>query len=156
MRHHVNHAFDEIRSFGTPRTPIGISRHLIRKSGFEIHLHIFKCVRTTQHQSRERGNGWREQLIISPHICRDRVFETEDRTVVFHRKFDIPGLIASVNRMHKILTPPLNPLHGLPEIFRHMPEQGFFGIHIEFATKATAHFRRDNAHMVLGHTEHNG
>ena len=156
VRHHINHAFDEIRSFGTPRTSIGIRRHLIGKSGCEIHLHIFKCVRTAQHQSRQRGNGRREQLIISPHISRNRVFETENRAIVFDREFDIPGLIASVNRVQKVLTATFYPLDGLHEIFRHMPEQGFFGIHIEFATKATAHFGRDNAHMIFGHIEHNG
>ena len=141
---------------GRPAPRYAVGRHFVREGGGEVHLHVLKGVRTAQHQARERGNGRGEQLVIRAHICRDRVFEAEDRAVAVHREFDLPDLVAPVDGVQKVFAPGFDPLDGLIELLCQVSDQGFFRVHIEFASKPAAHFRGDDAHVVFGHVEHDG
>jgi hypothetical protein len=82
------------------------------------------------------------------------VLGAEKRAVASDRDIDVIDLVASMNRVLKILAARLDPFHGFFQANGEMRGQSFFGVDVQFTSKAPAYFRSDEMHTLLGKIQH--
>src|SRR6266849_3249970 len=65
-------------------------------------------------------------------------------------------MAAAVDGAKEVFAARFDPLYGFTDLHGDEAHKSFFGIDIEFAAEAAAHFRRNHEHTILGDAEHLG
>src|SRR5579871_85441 len=92
--------------------------------------------------------------MISAEILDQFELDAENRSVLLRGNLIVVDVAAAVNRAHEIFTAPFDPLHRLSDLHGHEAHESLFGMDIQLASEAAAHFRRHDAETVLLNAEH--
>ena len=150
----IDHALDAVGGFGAARAAIGVGRNAVGEDADDLRLDVAEVVEARHHEHAERGDGGREQLVVSAEILNDFELQAEDGAVAFGGDFVVIDVAAAVDGGQEVFAAGFDPFDGLADLHGDEGHERFFGIDVELAAEAAADFGRDEAEAVFFEAQH--
>src|SRR5205814_8705823 len=110
-RRDVNDALDKVCGFRAAGAAIGVGGHLVGEDAERFEFDSGNLVAAGAHETGERSNNRRQQLMVSAEISEHAGAHAEDFAILPNGELDIVDLVAAVNGGGDILAARLRPLH---------------------------------------------
>src|SRR5690242_15977121 len=150
----IHEALNVISRLGTSGAAVGVSGHLVGEDAYNFAVEGGNLVAAGQHERGELRDEGREQLVVGAHVSQDSGAEAKDGAVLLQRQFQVVDGVATVDRHQQTFAASFGPLNGPAEPDGEPGDDAVFGVHVELAAKAAAHFGGDHAHRSFRQPDH--
>ena len=155
LRRHIHQAFQQEGRFRPASAAIGIHRHGIGENGLHFAIDHRRGVHAGQQRGVKIGRyTGREGGKIGAHIGLGCNAQAQDLAMRIQRQFRVAHMVAPMGIRHEAFGTIRGPAHRAAQLAGRPGDNGFFGIVINLAAKATADIRRDHAQLRFRQMQH--